>query len=472
MSEIPNAFKKQLGSLRDRVFQAGSWTLAAHFSALVLRFISSLIMTRIFSPEIFGILALMTAVQVMVNLFTDIGLHQAIIQSQRGNESAFLNTAWTLQILRGLFIWLVGSFVALGLYVARTNGIVPQGSVYSYPNLPSYLVVILSSAIILGFQSMRWVTASRELDVKRILLIEFLTGVGSLVLVVIAGWITRSIWAYVGGMIFSATVAVLFSHTMIPGQHDRIGWDRAALAELSRFGRWTFFSSTLSALAINGDRLLLGGLVSAQVLGQYSVAYSLASVPDGIVSRIFGTVVFPALSEAARNQPKKFSKIYFKVRSVTDASILFVAGLLFSFGPVLVRILYDSRYEPSAWMLQYMSVGLIFARYTINQNAYLALGKPQYLIPINVIKLVSLFGLTPLLYAEFGTRGAILGISAHMLPATLFMIWLNNKHRLNNWRFEIGVSGAWLFGWLLGCGLSRAYNWLSGLVGLHHIGFK
>jgi hypothetical protein len=115
-------------------------------------------------------------------------------------------------------------------------------------------------------------------------------------------------------------------------------------------------------------------------------------------------------------------------------------------------------------MLQYLSFGLIFSRYGITQNAYLALGKPQYITLISLLKLVSLFGVVPLLYLEFGLPGALLGISTHMLLPTLCMQFLNSKHELNNWRFEFLVFAAWLFGWLLGHGFSGVADSLFSLL--------
>jgi hypothetical protein len=86
------------GSLRSRVFRAGSWALLGHFLSLALRLAGSLILTRIFAPGVFGILAVVFAVQVLISLLTDIGIRQAVIQSRNGGDPSVLNTAWTLQI--------------------------------------------------------------------------------------------------------------------------------------------------------------------------------------------------------------------------------------------------------------------------------------------------------------------------------------------------------------------------------------
>jgi O-antigen/teichoic acid export membrane protein len=437
-------------SLKSRAFNAGRWALIGHFSSLTLRLAGTLILTRIFSPEAFGILAVVTAVQVVIGLLTDIGLRQAVVQSHKGESRELLTTAWTLQILRGLFIWAIGAISALVLAKAGLWHFLPAHSVYTDPELPVYLLVASFSAVLLGLQSMKAVTASREMQLRRLFAIELTAQIISLAFVITFGWFTRSIWMYILGLLLASALTSLLSHVWLSGPSDRLGWNRDALKELFHFGRWTFLSSMLSALSMNGDRLLLGGWVNAQVLGFYSIAYNLANVAEGLANRIFSGVSFPTLSEAVRRHPDRVPEIYFRMRWITDPAILSAAGFLFATGTTIVTLLYDPRYASAGWMLQYLSFGLVFARYSISQNAYLALGRPDYLTVLSVTKLLSLFGLMPLLFYAFGIQGAVLGVAFHTLPSTLWTFYFNHKHGLNNIRLELVVLLAWLCGWLLG----------------------
>lgn len=437
-------------SFKSRVLNAGSWALISHFSSLALRLAGTLILTRIFSPEVFGILAVVTAVQVVIGLLTDIGLRQAVVQSRKGETRALLTTAWSLQILRGFFIWALGALSALALVMAVDWRLLPPHSVYTNPELPAYLVVASFSAVLLGLQSMKAVTASRELQLRRLFVVEITAQTVSLTFVIFLAWSTRSVWAYILGILLTSALITLLSHVLLTGPSDRLGWNRDALRELFHFGRWTFLSSMLSAFATNGDRLLLGGWVNTQVLGFYSIAYNLANVGEGLASRIFHSVSFPALSGTVRRQPDRLPEMYFRMRWITDSTILFAAGFLFATGSAIIALLYDPRYASAGWMLQYLSFGLVFARYGISQDTYLALGRPDYVTVLSVTKLVSLFVLMPSLFYAFGVQGAVLGVAFHMLPSTLWTFYFNHKHGLNNIRLEFIVLFAWLFGWLFG----------------------
>src|SRR5271156_6582784 len=73
--------------------------------SLALRMLSNVVLARLFSPEYFGLMTLLTTGLVGLNLFSHIGLADSVIQNPRGDEPVFLNTAWTLQVARGTGLW-------------------------------------------------------------------------------------------------------------------------------------------------------------------------------------------------------------------------------------------------------------------------------------------------------------------------------------------------------------------------------
>jgi O-antigen/teichoic acid export membrane protein len=446
-------------SLKARVLGAGGWSIAGHLATLFVRLAGTLILSRIFSPGVFGEVAFLIIVQVVIALLTDIGLRQSIIQHRNGDDPVFLGTAWTLQVLRGVVITVIGLIVAAFLHLSRDW--MPPGSAYAEPNLPLYLSVSMLSATIIGFQSMKLILASRQIQLVGQIAIELLTQIAALCFIVILGWITRSIWAYVFGLLFSAAVTVVLSNILLAGPRIRFGWNQHALHEMSRFGRWTMMSSALSAFSVNGDRLMLGGWMSVESLGSYSIANNLNSFADGLAGRVLVSIAFPALTETFRRDASRFRAIYFRIRLVTDSGLLFVGGFLHAAGQTIVDLMYDQRYTSAGWILQTLSLGLLFTRYEIAQSAYLALGRPNYVTLVSVVKLISLFTVVPLLYYFFSIQGAIIGIAIHMAPCAICVFILNKGHQLNDFTFEAYILLAWLAGELSGTGSALAIAWLK-----------
>jgi O-antigen/teichoic acid export membrane protein len=437
-------------SLKLRTLHASAWTLSGYGTSLVLRLLGNLIIARLLSPDVFGVMAVCTAVQVIITLTGDIGLRQAVIRSANIQDPLFLNTAWTVQILRGLSIWIICIGTAIVLYVLNSSGAIPAGSVYANESLPFLIAATSFGIVIDSLQSMKVMSMGRRLDLRKLTIIEFIQMVIGLSVAISLAWATRSIWCFVGSSLTGSIVSVLAGHVWLPGIRDRIAWDRRALKELLHFGKWASLSSFMGVLASNGNRLLLGAWLTPTSLGLYSIASNLSSVIDGIGGRVFGSVSLPVLSEIVHEQPHRLREVFFRMRRGADASYVGSAGFLYASGNAIVALLYDQRYSAAGQMLQLLSFYLLFARYGLVQDVYIALGKPNYLTAINVIKVGSLLVLLPLMFYLLGTQGAILGVALYLSPTIPLIFWLNQKHGLNNFRFEFLILGMWPAGWLAG----------------------
>src|SRR5205807_1748080 len=93
--------------LRERALRAGAWTVGAHGADTVIRLLSTLIMTRLLFPEAFGQIGAAMSLLTGLVLISDLGIRTVILQNPRGDQDHFLRSAWTLQIWRGLGLWLI-----------------------------------------------------------------------------------------------------------------------------------------------------------------------------------------------------------------------------------------------------------------------------------------------------------------------------------------------------------------------------
>lgn len=444
-------------SLRTRVVQSSSWALVGYGGSMALRLASTLIMTRLLVPEVFGIMALASIVEMIMVFLSDVGLSQTIIHSRRGDTAAMLNTAWSVQIIRGFLIWTGCVVVAICIYSLDRIGFVAQDSVYGAPELPLVIGVLSFASVITGFESIKLITAHRNLDLKRLTFVNFAAQFAGLIVMTALGWLTRSIWAFVFGLWVQSVVIVILSHTWLPGQRDRLQWDRESLSELMNYGRWVLLSSTVYVAAANGDRLLLSGWTDAATLGMYALAFNLSRMMSDAGEKLFFSVGMPAMSEKVRDDPAALRHVYFGFRKPLDLLFLMSAGFLFASGQLVIDLLYDDRYAAAGPMLEILSFALLFSRFGIAYNAYLALGQPRYYLAVNVIKLVAIFGALPIAYALFGLTGAIWAIALHMAATVPLVFWLNHKYGLNSIRFELFVLLAWPVGFAIGLALNRLF---------------
>ena len=100
------------GSLRSRTIRGTLWTTGGYGASQVIRLGVNLVLTRLLHPQMFGLMTLVNIFVQGLQGFSDVGIGPAIIQSKRGDDPVFLNTAWTVQALRGLSLGAVATAIA------------------------------------------------------------------------------------------------------------------------------------------------------------------------------------------------------------------------------------------------------------------------------------------------------------------------------------------------------------------------
>jgi len=394
-------------TLKQRATRSGTWVIFGHLTSQVLRLGSNLILTRLLVPEMFGVMAIVTVIMAGLAMFSDVGLLQNIVQSKQGEDPDYLNTAWTIQIIRGFFIFFIALLSAVGLYYAGQLGYLSDETVYGNTQLPFILAIVSISTVISAFNSIHILLLNRKLMLGKSVTIELVSQIMGFIFMLTWAWYQRDIWALVFGGTAAALTKMLLSHSLRLGKHCRFCWDKRAVHEIFHFGKWVFISSILGFLLNQGDRLLLGSLVSAEMLGIYSVAFFLATALKGLISKLISSVFYPVLSETVRNATGNVEEIYYKIRNKIDAVTFFIAGVLYSSGEAVINILYDARYQEAGWMLSILSLSLIATGSLLSGECFLANGKSKIVARIIFIQVLSFYSLLPLLFFEYGMLGAI-----------------------------------------------------------------
>ena len=100
VSAETGAAKSKIRSMKILAVRGSIWSMFGFGTSHALRLGGNLVMTRLLFPEAFGIMALVEMVMHGVQMFSDLGLVTGVIRHPRGDELSFLNTAWTLQVIR------------------------------------------------------------------------------------------------------------------------------------------------------------------------------------------------------------------------------------------------------------------------------------------------------------------------------------------------------------------------------------
>lgn len=452
------------GTLRTKVLKAGLWSVAGYGAAMIIRLVSNLIMSRLLAPELFGVMAIATIVMIGLALFSDLGLRQNIIQSERGTNPAFLDTAWSIQIVRGFALWGFAAATGTALYFARQAGLVPHDSVYANPLLPGVIALVGAGTILGGFTSTKWAEANRNLAFGKVTRIELASQLFGFLLMLAWAYFDKSIWALVFGGLGATCVRVLLSHLTLPGHSNHFRFDRGAAQEIFGFGRWILFSSIVGFLVANGDRLILGGLLSEVDFGICVIAFLIYGAVEQVLVRVVNDVSLPVLSQIARNQQDELSAKYYKLHFGLASLTYFLAGVLSASAEQLVCLLYDYRYLQAGWMLGILSFGLVCIPSQLAIQCCLAIGRPAVQLQVLVTRLIGLLVFPYISFRLFGIGGALWGLVASQFLAAAATFFSTRSFGFLHLRDEIRPAPSFLLGLLAGLILDVATHFFTSMM--------
>jgi O-antigen/teichoic acid export membrane protein len=293
----------------------------------------------------------MALVQVFMSgleMFSDFGIKTSIIQNERGDDPVFLNTAWTLQVIRGGYLWIAASALAY-----------PASLLYEEPMLLQLLPVSASTAFIRGFRTTKVGTSERHIHLERLTIVNLAGRVVGISITVTLAFLMRSVWALVLGGVIGTVIQVLFGHWFLPGIRNRFAYDKQVAKDIFGFGAFLFFS-TVSAFAINqSDRAILGAFISMGDLGVYNIGFFLGTMPH-ILSKVVSTKVISPLYRMRHpaDDPANRRKIFRARRLITGGALAASAVMAYG-GVLLVDLLYDARYAMAGPILVLLSFAAV-----------------------------------------------------------------------------------------------------------------
>jgi len=427
-TETPETQGPARPDLKTRTLGSIAWAFGGFGIQQFLRLANNFILTRLLHlPRIFGLASVVTIVISGVEMLSDVGIGAAIVQSKRGDDPRFLNTSWTVQIVRGFILGAVVVAIAW-----------PVSLVYHESQLFPLLLLAAVSPVIRGFNSSRISALSRQVNQAYLTRLEVITQVVSTGTVILFACLLRSVWALLIGWLAGDVTRLLLSHLLLPGHPNRIEWDKEAARELIHIGRWVILGTAVFYGVQQLDRLTLGRLLSMDELGIYNMAVYITGAVLLVGQTLGRRVLFPMLSETLREDPDRLGPRLRKVRILWVVPTAAVLVTLAVAGQLVIRILYPPQFYAAGWMLRVLSAGAIFA--ILNQSntmLWLALGEFRINTILNFVQIPVLLGAMFGGYALHGLPGFVVGVAA--VEALVYPIQAVLVYRRRLWQPQLDL---------------------------------
>ena len=432
-------FKSMMSSesTKARAVRGSLWTILGHASSQGFRLLSNLILTRLLFPEVFGVMAIAQVIITGLIMFSDIGIIPSIVRSKNVEDSRFVNTAWTIQVIRNFLLWLITLAISI-----------PVANFYQRPEL-SYLIPLAAiSLLINGLFPIKVILASRTMNLFKVTVFQLAGQVAGSSLSILLAIYYKNALVFVAGTITTEFVRLILYRRYLPGKNNTFNWYQPAVAELIGFGKWIFLSSGCAFIAKNANVFILGKFLAPDLFGIYTVALVLALLPVTVCSMLNGKVLLPLFSEMGRQgaSQQAIQKARYLVISIATA----VTALLMLISPLFFSILYDERYSEAG----YISLAVLVTTFPellliVTFNKLLVEGRGRTLAMLKLFHAVLLVITSLFVVEEYGIVGVCVATLVSGALAYLALLKVRGVYQNINAYFELCI--------LLGFGVVSAF---------------
>ncbi len=388
--------------LSQRMVRGGFWVFVLRIVERLFGLARTVVLARLLAPKDFGLFGIALLAISALETFSQTGFQQALIQKNK-DIKAYLDTAWTVQAIRGVVLALM--LFGIGPYVAEF---------FDEPMAAALVRLLGLSMLFQGLSNIGVVYFQKELEFHKQFIYQLSGTLVDLVVAIAAALLLRNAWALIFGLLAGNLVRLGVSYLIHP-YRPRLQLEGAKAKELYRFGRWILGSTVLVFLTTQGDDIFVGKLLGVTALGLYQMAYGISNMPATEITHVISQVAFPVYSKLQDDLPK-LREAYLKVLQVTAFVSMPLAGMIFILAREFAALFLGEKWMPMVPAMQILVLaGLLRAVAGISGYVFQGIGSPKIDTMLQMVRLlvlaVSIFPLT----TQFGISGASLAVLLSIL---------------------------------------------------------
>jgi len=427
--------------LRAKVRSGVLWSAVQNWGVRLSSLLLFMVVARWLSPEQLGLFAAATVVIAFLNLLSEQGLGEALVQREEITQEQ-INSVFWLNLGASLLIvgllWFVAPLIA---------------ALMKLPELvPILRVVSLSmplTAASFGQLAMRRRRFEYRWLAKTVLASTMVSSMVALAML-FAG---LGVWSLVAQSLTTAAVisALLWIR---PSWHLTMKTDFAATRPLMAYGAKRVSTSLLDFANTRYIELFLASTLGPASLGLYTVGVRVYQALMQVFSSTILEVAQNGFCRLSADRPGLI-RAYFQSIAATAAIVMPVFILIAAVAPSLTVTLFGARWVASAEVTRWVAMlGAVQVLQVYNGTVYNAIGRPGVGLQFMIFKVMLTFSAL-FLARDAGLQVLLQAYVASQLATTPLSFWLVRR--------LIGVSLTQLFGTLWPYVLSSAFMALVAL---------
>lgn len=404
-------------TLSERTFSASAWVLTNRILTRIFDLLTLIVLARLLDPSDFGLVMIAMIFIVVIEAILDLPIFQILVRENEIEDEMF-NTAFTLSLIRGLFI----TIIIVGLSI-------PVMYFYDDKRLLPLMLFISLAPTFRGLVNPRMAIFMKALDFRQDFVMNVASKIISLFSSCFVAYLTKSYWAIAVATVTTPISMVVISYILSPRLQ------KLSLSKWSMFRDtigWFTISRVVSSINWQLDRILLGKYVSSTAFGAYSLASNISVLPSQVFIQ---PLAFPMMASLVKKKDDNnaLGNAYCKSLNsifMVSAPCFLILALL---SEHVVNIILGDKWSRSGDIIFWLSLCGFFTILTsMFQPLMLVLDKTKNILIAMVYELTIRFPTMIFGIIYYGIKGAII---SHAISRMVLVIvaWIIVRN-------EIGVS--------------------------------
>ncbi|MBX3462440.1 MAG: oligosaccharide flippase family protein [Planctomycetes bacterium] len=367
-------------------------------------------------------LIVLTGIGVVESLTMFMG-EQSTISSSRGAERRYLDTVFTVRVLRSLVI--SGLLCALAPLLAWFFSRPEYAERYWLTGL---FLTLAGNGLIDGLQSPARAARLKGMEFRRVVLGDFVAAVLGTLCTVLFAWLWRDVWALLAGFLCGTAIRTLVSYASAP---HRPQWrlEREALRELFHYSKGAAGTPFLLVAIFSSPAIALGRFGHDQGgLAVFDYAGRLARLPEDIFLRVLGPVAIPAYATLRHDLPRLTEAWLGALRSFLLVGVPMTVAMAWC-GGALPGIVFGADYAEVDGLFALQSVhGGLAGLTAVVGPLFWAIGIPGRDRTAQLFRALTIYGLGIPLAIRFGVIGFAWAMVASIVVALALSLSAALRH--------------------------------------------
>lgn len=366
--------------LEHKVKNATRWSVFTQVCTKLISPIVNMILARILTPEIFGIVTTVVMVTTFADIFTDAGFQQYLIQHKFDNNKErtnYTNVAFWTNLSISLILW--GIITVFRNTIANAVG----------NNGLGYVIVIACMQLpITSFSSIQTALFRRDLNFKALFISQVIGAFVPLVVTVPLAIFGFGFWSLIIGNICGELIRAIIL-TIKSKWKPQFYYKFFVFKKMFSFSFWALLEAISLWLVSWVDSFLIGSTLSSYYLGLYKNSLSMVNAFMVIITGTITPVMFSTLSRL-QGRDIEFKGFFYKIHRLL-ALVVFPMGVgLFLYRDLATNIILGSKWSEASMIVGISSMTLAIRVVTVSvySEVYRAIGKPIICLILQVIDLL------------------------------------------------------------------------------------